>query len=240
MTRINYNYSDDCCNEQTGYDSLLCKFRLIIPDFLRLQKKLFNHLSMKTIRPILLLIALMCVKFGFSHALWIETSPSGITGQNQQVRVYYGEYAHGLIDPVDKWYSDVKDFKLYLVAPGAEPVELKKTTQHDHFSSDFTPSGDGTYALLVVHPAKDPYETSAFEFSSLAQVVVGKPSTQTLEIPIMVQTDATGSYNLGDQVQAVISQGGAPLAQVAVEVAVPDGWTKNLQTDAQGKISFQA
>ncbi len=195
---------------------------------------------MKTIRPILLLIALMCVKFGFSHALWIETSPSGKAGQSQQVRVYYGEYAYGLIDPVEKWYSDVKDFKLFLVAPGAKPVELTKTAQSDHFSSDFTPSGDGTYSLLVVHPSKDPYETTAFEFSSLAQVVVGKSSAQTLEIPIMIQTDATGNYNLGGQVQAVISQGGKPLAETAVEVAAPDGWTKALKTDAQGKISFQA
>lgn len=109
---------------------------------------------MKTIRTILLLTALVCVKFGFSHALWIEAPTTGKKGQSQQVRVYYGEYAQGLIDPVDKWYSDVKDFKLILVSPSGATTELTKTAHNDHFSSEFIPQGDGTYALLVVHPAK--------------------------------------------------------------------------------------
>ena len=195
---------------------------------------------MKTIKPFLLLIALMCVKFGYSHALWIETASSGKAGAAQQVRVYYGEYAHDAIDPVDKWYSDVKEFKLVLVAPNAQPVELTKTAHEDHFSSEFTPAGDGTYSLVIVHPTKDPYETTAFEFSTLAQVIVGAPSKSALEIPIMIETNAAGNYSVGNQVQATISQNGKPLSEVAVEISAPEGWTKTLKTDAQGKIAFQA
>lgn len=195
---------------------------------------------MKTIRTILLLTALVCVKFGFSHALWIEAPPVGKKGQSHQVRVYYGEYAQGLIDPVEQWYSDVKDFKLILVSSGGERTELTKTAHNDHFSSQFTPHTEGTYSLIVVHPSKDPYETTAFEFSSVAQVIVGSPSTQAVDIPIMVQTNAVGNFNIGDPVKATITQKGQPLAEMSVEVAAPNGWTKAIKTDAQGNIDFQA
>jgi len=74
-----------------------------------------------------ILISLLSLQFASAHALWIETQTNGKLNQKHTVKVYYGEYAEGLVDPIDKWYSDVKDFDLILIAPDGSKKTLEKT-----------------------------------------------------------------------------------------------------------------
>ncbi len=63
-------------------------------------------------------IALVLISVsGFAHALRIETAPVGAENKAHEIKVFYGELAEGQDEEFEKWYSDVKDFKLYLVSP---------------------------------------------------------------------------------------------------------------------------
>ena len=83
---------------------------------------------MKNIKTILTaLLLLFASNATFAHALWIETASSGKLGQKHAVKVFYGEFVANERDSVAKWYSDVKDFSLWLVGPDQKKVQLSLT-----------------------------------------------------------------------------------------------------------------
>lgn len=69
----------------------------------------------------------------FAHALWIETNATGKTGQTQEVRLYFGEYAQNERDELSKWRSDLKDLTLWLINP--DGTKEKLSVQQDSCSS---------------------------------------------------------------------------------------------------------
>src|SRR5690349_17315106 len=126
-----------------------------------------------------------------AHALWIETASTGKKGQAQDVKVFYGEYASKELEETGKWYSDVKDFTLWLTVPGKEKVQLNTTAGTNFFSASFTPEEDGIYLLTVSHEAKDLGGATKYEFSSVAAVAVGKSNTvDHLSIPNSIKVAA--------------------------------------------------
>ena len=112
-----------------------------------------------------------------AHALWIETGAAGKIGQQQTVKVYYGEYAANERENVSKWYSDVKEFTLWLVGPDQQRTQLKLTADSNSFTSSFTPDKNGLYALEVSHEAKELGGTTKYHFLASTNVTVGKPTS---------------------------------------------------------------
>ncbi|NGM60854.1 DUF4198 domain-containing protein [Sphingobacterium sp. SGG-5] len=186
-----------------------------------------------------LLLFTLCSQAIFAHALWIETSHSGTKGTPHDVKIYYGEYASQEIDSVGKWYSDVKEFTIWLTTPSQKKIQLQKSLSADHATASFIPDEEGVYALTVVHPAKDLGGTTKYEFSSTALVAVGNAVLKPLDLPLYVQA-APRAYAIGESVDAVVFQQGQPLANAEVVVMSGEGWTKVFQTNADGKISFPA
>jgi uncharacterized GH25 family protein len=72
---------------------------------------------MKPLNLIITLIAIFACKMVSAHSLWIETAATGEKNKDQEIKIFYGEYSHQLIEPVEKWYSDVSEFKLFVISP---------------------------------------------------------------------------------------------------------------------------
>ncbi|RYZ97587.1 MAG: DUF4198 domain-containing protein [Sphingobacteriaceae bacterium] len=176
-----------------------------------------------------------------AHALWIETKATGKAGQPQEVKVYYGEYATNERDEVSKWYSDVKEFTLWLTAPGKPKVKLTTTPGSNFYSATFTPEGNGVYVVSVAHAPSELDGTTKYEFSSVASVAVGAVNTIDLgniANDLKVTVDQAKNYKLNTPVKLKATRDNKPLANKSVTVFSPEGWTKEYTTDANGVISF--
>lgn len=198
---------------------------------------------MKNLKALLILLFLSTATSQLhAHALWIETASTGKQGQAQEVKIFYGEYASKELEEAGQWYSDVKDFTLWLTSPGKEKVKLNTTAGANFYSASFTPENDGVYYLTVSHEAKDLGGTTKYEFSSVAAVAVGKIDVvnHTL-IPnsIKVAANEAKAYKVNTPVQIKAMLNGQPVANKPVSVFSPEGWSKELKTDANGNISFR-
>lgn len=176
-----------------------------------------------------------------AHALWIETASTAKKGHAQSVKVFYGEYATKELEEIGKWYSDVKDFTLWLTVPGKEKVKLSTVAGTNFYSASFTPDEDGIYLLTVSHEAKDLGGTTKYEFSSVAAVAVGKSNAvDHASIPnsINVAANEAKNYKVNSPVQLKAVLNGQPVANKPVSIFSPEGWSKEFTTDDNGSISF--
>lgn len=191
-----------------------------------------------------LLLALL-LTFGssqlFAHALWIETASSAKAGQAQEVKVYYGEYATNEREETAKWYSNVKDFTLWLTAPGQEKIKLTTTPGSNFYSAAFTPEANGHYVLTVSHEAAELGGTTKYEFIAAAVVTVGKAAAvdiAAIPVTLNVHTAEAKTYKVNAPVQIKAVANGKPLAKTTVSIFSPEGWTKEITTDENGAFSF--
>ncbi len=176
----------------------------------------------------------------FAHALWIETAATGSIGKEQTVKIYYGEYVENERDEVSKWYSDIKEFSLWLITPGQEKIQLKTTPGTNYYEARFAPSTNGTYTLAVSHQAKELGGNTRYHFLSTAEVTVGKPviRNEAAVNPLQIQkTDATPIL-LNKTVELKAFLNNLKADHKKVSVFSPNGWTKELTTTADGAISF--
>lgn len=176
----------------------------------------------------------------FAHALWIETAATGKVGQKQPVKVFYGEYADLGRDSVATWYSDVKEFSLWLVGPDNKKTQLTLSPGLNYFEGSFTPDQNGSYTLMVSHEAKELGGTTKYHFLSSASVSVGNVA------PALAQNDNALRLHLDDvsslkakkaiKMTAFLQTAAAP--KKAVTVFSPVGWSKEFYTDANGAFEF--
>lgn len=181
-------------------------------------------------RKILLSILFFAITSGlYAHALWIETNATGKKGQVQDVKVFYGEYAEFSPEKVKDWYSDVKDFELWLVTPDGKKTKLATSPQEDHYAAAFIPGKDGVYTLQVSHSAKDLGRTTIYQFNTSATVAVGKKEAADIKNnsnPLKFQLKS-GRVN-----EPVIIEGffkDAAADKMSVTVFSPKGWTKQIE-----------
>lgn len=172
-----------------------------------------------------------------AHALWMETSPVAIKNKNHHVKIFYGEYANNEIEPVDKWYSDVSDFKVVLTTPAQKQIELTSTASQDYFEASFTPQEDGIYVLSIVHPAKDLGGKTKYEFSSVALVTVGKSTVQLLNLPFYILIQPA-IHTSGQTIEAFVLNNGKPVPEAELLVMSEEGWSKTFKADSKGRIQF--
>ncbi len=196
---------------------------------------------MKKINLVLLTLVFSLITTSlFAHALWIETSPTGTPGKAQTVRIYYGEFVENERDSVSKWYSDIKDFSLWLVGPDQKKVQLKTTPGVNYYEADFTPAQNGTYTLAVSHYAKELGGASRYHFLATTDVTVGKPSTGNIAAVNLLQFQKQGiaPAKLNKQLQIKLSLNQVQSVGKKVQVFSPTGWTRELTTDAHGMVTF--
>lgn len=165
----------------------------------------------------------------YAHALWIETNATGKKGQQQEVKIFYGEYAEFSPEKVSDWYSDVKEFTLWLVTPDGQKTKLSTVAADDHYTANFTPDKDGVYTLQVSHDAKDLGRTTLYQFNTSAAVAVGKNEAAGVKgnlNPLKFQVKS-GKVNQPVNIQAFFKE--AASDKMSVTVFAPSGWTKQIE-----------
>lgn len=176
----------------------------------------------------------------FAHALWIETAASGKVGQKQSVKVFYGEYVANERDSVAKWYSDVKEFSLWLVGPDQKKTQLTLTPGANHFEGTFTPDQNGAYTVVVSHEARELGGTTKYHFLSSADVIVGKALPAAIQNPNVLKLHVEGAsaakINKTLQLKAFLND--AVAKGKTVSVFSPNGWSRELITDDSGAAEF--
>ncbi|MBX3252819.1 MAG: hypothetical protein KF862_01660 [Chitinophagaceae bacterium] len=175
-------------------------------------------------------IVLMMLTFSiYAHALWIETNATGKKGQAQEVKIFYGEYAEFSPEKVKDWYSDVKEFELWLVSPDGQKAKLGTSAKEDHYSTTFTPDKDGVYTLQVSHSAKDLGRTTVYQFNTSAIVAVGKNEAADIKNnsnPLKFQLKS-GKVNEPVTIQGFYKD--AASEKMSVTVFSPKGWTRQIE-----------
>lgn len=195
---------------------------------------------MKTGITITVLLAVAQVSTLCAHALWIETNGGGTRGKAHSINIFYGEYATREFEPVDKWYSDVNTFTLWLVSPDGEKKQLTYHPAGNHFTASFTPEQEGTYFIITGHSAKDVDGTTVYQFNSSATVNVGRSETPgkspigTNELFLEPVKSVNGKKGI---VKAYYK--GQPASKIAITVSGPTGWSKGFETDEQGVVQFE-
>lgn len=191
---------------------------------------------------LIFLSALLCLAGNqlFAHALWIETASTGKIGQAQTVKVFYGEYVSNERDSVAKWYSDVKEFTLWLVGPDQKKTQLSLSPGLNYFESKFTPEQNGAYTIMVSHEAKELGGTTKYHFLSSASITVGKSlpvlANNSNLLKLHIDDLSTVKLNKSLQLKAFLNEAAA--AGKTISVFSPKGWSKELITDNNGVAEF--
>ncbi len=189
---------------------------------------------------VLSLFLLGNIGLSFAHALYIDTKAKANLGETHQVDVYYCEFADLTKEKVADWYSDVAQFKLWLIQPDGTRSQLKTAPKDDHLSAHFTPTSQGVYRLEIEHTAADVADGTAYQFNAFAQVVV-ENSTPSAAVetsaPDLTLVQLPSSFNNSTKQFKVFFKGN-PKAGIAATLFLPSGKTKTLKSDAKGIISF--
>lgn len=182
----------------------------------------------------------------FAHYLWIETSAYGKIGQQQEVKVFFGEYTYGEIEAVNgEAFPKVKDFTLWLVDVNGTRSQLTVSAKEDHYLGYFTPAQKGIYTVVLNNDAIDVIDYTQYDFgifkthyNSIAKVQIGKVSGKTAAINDKGITVKDVSENTGE-VKLQVLYKNQPLAKNELKIYVADLWSKTLETDEKGIVTFK-
>jgi len=176
----------------------------------------------------------------FAHALWIETAGAGKIGKEQTVKIYYGEYEDGERDSVIKWYSDLKDLSLWLVTPDQQKIQLTTAPGTNYYEARFTPATNGTYTLAVSHQTRELGENTRYHFLASTDVTVGKPTVNSAVAvnSFQLHKSDVNPTKLNKEIQLKALLDNVNASGKKVSVFSPNGWSKELITDANGVIAF--
>lgn len=188
------------------------------------------------------LILMFSVNQLFAHALYIKTVANGKKGTAQEVKIFYGEPGENNPEKLADWWSDTKEFSLWLINPQGEKEQLKVTPKEDHFVTSFTPAADGVYTLSISHTVKQIAGKKQYQFNAAALVSVGKANTGNTALAnkaeLGVFVDALAALKKGKEISLSSHFKAQPAADVYVSVFSPTGWMKQVKTGADGKTVF--
>tara|TARA_R110002124_G_scaffold14105_2_gene63365 strand:+ start:1880 stop:2596 length:717 start_codon:yes stop_codon:yes gene_type:complete len=182
----------------------------------------------------------------FAHYLWIETNPSGKIDQEQEVKVFYGEYTYGVIEKVNgDAFPKVKDFTLWIVDANGVKKQLKVTAKENHYLAHFTPKKNGTYTVVLDNDKIDVIDYTQYDFgifkthyNSNAKIQVGEKISETIANNKNGITIKDISKTV-DEIKLQVLYKRKALKENEVKIYVADLWSKTLYTDKDGFISFK-
>lgn len=177
-----------------------------------------------------------------AHALFVDTQPTGKSGEVQEVIVFYAEPADGIKEAITDWWADVSEFTLWLHLPDGTEQQLDATPNDDHFTASFTPDASGVYCISVSHPVNQLAGTTQYVFNASAHVTVGKKTDLKAIKPVingqMVLVHNAHRLKRKKQVSLNYFFDKNPLAQSSLSIFSPAGWEKMVQTQSGGDASF--
>lgn len=204
----------------------LCTNKFFIPFEMNLQKIIIGCCAC-----FLLLIVPHVSK---AHTMWIESSYQGNVGQEQQVKIFFGEFSIDMITPTQKWFSDIADCKLMLLTPSGEKKVLSKTREENFYTASFTPEAEGWYLIYVEHLVKDLYEGMRITYQALSWVKVGSPTG----LPAVSSPFGNGKlilppqtpFELNASTEVTLVKNSAPVVSQRFTLTANNGWRKSLRS----------
>ncbi len=196
---------------------------------------------MKTKISLLALFIAFSISNVFAHALWIETASTGKKGQQQEVKVFFGEYESNETDSAAKWFSNLKDFKLALTAPNGSTKVLTALPDVLFYKASFVPDQEGHYKISIVHEVAAVYEKAKIEYYAFADVAVGtsKINTAFPSDAALTIRPAKHGLKVGDLAVHEVIYHKKPFANQKLTVVGPDKKGQPVETDVQGKFIFK-
>lgn len=181
----------------------------------------------------------------FSHYLWIETASSGSLNTSHIIKIKYGEFAYDEIEEVtNEAFIKVKNFDLWVIAPNGEKKELKATANGDHYQANFTPTQSGNYIVYLDNKKMEVVDSSQYNFGiykpqyhATARINIGK-TTDFSKSTNTEGLDITEIKNLNNAITLRVSYKKEALNKSKVMVFFKDGWSKELETDEKGEVTF--
>ena len=200
---------------------------------------------MKKILFTFLLVAFASIK-SFAHYLWIETNPNGQVGVEQDIKVYFGEYTYGVIEKVKgDAFPNVKEFTLWVVDVNGNKTALEVSAKKDYYLAKFTPTSKGTYSVILNNNNIDVIDYTQYDFGifkthyhSVTKIQVGKTTSET----VAVNNDGITVKDISKNKEEITLQvlfKNKPLPKNELKVFVADLWSKTLETDENGIVSFK-
>jgi len=197
-------------------------------------------------KAITLALFLLTANSLFAHYLWIETNPKGELNKEQEIRVYYGEYTYGVVEKVNgEAFPKVKDFTIWVIDPSGHKIELQTEASESFYTAKFTPSVNGTYTVLLNNDKIDVIDYTKYDFGifkthyhSVAKIQVGDPVKETIasnENGITLKDISEST----EEIKLHVFFKGKPLPNNELKVFVADQWSKTLETDENGMVSFK-
>jgi uncharacterized GH25 family protein len=187
-------------------------------------------------------VLLLSVHMLSAHALWLETNTTGKIGQAQEVNVFLGEFADNQRDSVQHWFSNMKEFTLYAIAPDGSKKKLDCTANGNHFKAMFTPEVAGTYTLSIDHTVKDVYGGLKIRYYALGLVTVNKSLNginnvkEHTGLVLLTAADKAHKINTPENVHLLYNKTNP--ADAALTVQSPSGWAKKFKADEKGAVAF--
>ena len=177
----------------------------------------------------------------FAHNMWIETTTTGKQGKSQSVKVFLGGYGENERDSTKNWFSNTKEFTIWLIEPNGTKKQLTTKAEAIYFESSFTPDKEGVYTLSIGHEVAEVYGTTRYYYVATAQVKVGAST--------LGQTNLSAATDLCIQTSKVpttpkpatlkFTYKGKDLDKTRASVGSPAGWAKAFET-SNGTITFDA
>lgn len=192
------------------------------------------------------LLVLFVTTQTFAHYLWIETNPTGVLNQEQEVKVFFGEYTYGLIEKVTgEAFPKVKNFTLWLIDANGTKTEIKVTPTEDYYIGHFTPKINGTYTVVLNNNAIDVIDYTKYDFgifkthyNAVTKVQIGDSVNETIasnkEGITVIDVSKTK-----DDIKLQVLYKNKPLAKNELKIFVSDLWSKTLETDDNGFVNFK-
>ncbi|MEM8901037.1 MAG: DUF4198 domain-containing protein [Bacteroidota bacterium] len=180
-----------------------------------------------------------------AHALWVATNETGVVGEAQEIKVYFGEFTYGVIEEVGgEAFEMMKNFTLSVISPAGEKTSLKVEAKDTYYLATYTPSEEGTYTVVLDNDKIKVIDYSEYDFGifkthyhSVAKIQVGDRGAET-------HTDNKAGITLknlpssDEKVQLQVLFKGEAMAETEVKVFLADQWSKTLKTDEDGKVAF--
>lgn len=192
------------------------------------------NLQKTIIRYCVIFALLMTANLSKAHTIWIESAYQGHIGQEQQVHIYFGEFSIDMITPTQKWFSDLADCKLMLIAPDGQKTTLTKSQEDNAYTASFTPESEGWYLLYIEHPVKDLYEGMRITYQAMTWVKAGNPEG----LPSIVSPFNNGklmlppqeAFQLNTTTEITLTQKDKPAVSQRFTLTSNKGWRKSLRS----------
>lgn len=182
----------------------------------------------------------------FAHFMWIETNAKGKINTPQEVKVYFGEYGHGVREKVGSdTFNKMQHFTLWAVAPNGEKTKLDVSPSDLFYKASFTPKTNGTYTFILDNDKIEVIDFTKYNFGifkthyhATAKTTVGNGFADSVSQNLSGLSIADVSKKTGE-VTIKITYKNEPFSEKEIDLFIPDQWSRKIKTDKNGMLTFK-